>query len=279
MFNLAKRTMRIYFRDKSAVFFSLMAVLIIIGLYVLFLGDVWTQGMDFENAKQMMDAWIMSGLLAVIPFTTTMGAFGIMIDDRHKKISKDFYSSPVRRSSLAGGYILGAFVIGVIMSVLAFILAEVYLVANGAAFPEFYTLLKIIGLIVLTSFSNTVLLFFIVSFLKSQNAFSTASSIIGTLIGFLTGIYLPIGMLPNAVQIVVKIFPVSHSAVLFRQIMMEPIMKDLPAEITKELNEQLGVKLYWGGEPISWVLSLVVVVATAVLFGALSTVNISRKKK
>lgn len=46
MIGFAKRNLKLFFRDKSAVFFSLLAVFIIIGLYALFLGDVWTGGME-----------------------------------------------------------------------------------------------------------------------------------------------------------------------------------------------------------------------------------------
>ena len=46
MIGMAKRNLKLFFRDKSAVFFSLLAVFIIIGLYALFLGDVWTGSME-----------------------------------------------------------------------------------------------------------------------------------------------------------------------------------------------------------------------------------------
>lgn len=38
---LIKRNLKIFFRDKSAVLFSLLAIFIIIALYAVFLGDVW----------------------------------------------------------------------------------------------------------------------------------------------------------------------------------------------------------------------------------------------
>ncbi|HAN20740.1 MAG TPA: ABC transporter [Clostridiales bacterium] len=283
MLTFAKRTMRLYFRDKASVFFSLLAVFIIIGIYILFLGDAWSQGMEFENADVIMDAWIMSGLLAVVSFTTTMGAFGIMVDDRYKKISKDFYSSPIKRSHLAAGYIIGAFMIGLIMSLLTFVLVQLYMISNGAAVPDFYSLAKLLGLIVLSTATNTAILFFIVSFLKSQNAFGTASSIIGTFIGFLTGIYMPIGVLPDAVQTVVKVFPVSHTATLFRQIMMEPFLNEAfngaPDEIKADFYKEMGITLSWSGNTIPWYVSIIIIVATSFLFFGLSVLSISRKSK
>ncbi|HBR32507.1 MAG: ABC transporter permease [Eubacteriales bacterium] len=276
-----KRVLKVYFRDKTSVFFSLLAVFIIIGLYVFFLGDVWSSNIQVEKPRLIMDSWIMSGLLAVVSLTTTMGAFGIMVDDRHNKITKDFYSSPIKRSSLTAGYIGGAFLIGLIMSVLTFILVEIYIVAKGGTFPDFTTLIKIFGLIILSTLANTTLLFFIVSFLKSQNAFGTASSVVGTLVGFITGIYMPIGILPDAVQIVVKIFPVSHSAVLFRQVMMESVMNEqfgnAPAEFKEEFAEEMGIVLKWGDTVIPSYVNVLVILATAVLFYLLSIRSLSRK--
>src|SRR5690606_28948098 len=85
--------------------------------------------------------------------------------------------------------------------------------------------LKVVGLTILTVLYSSFMMFFMVSFFKSNNAFATASTVIGTLIGFLTGVYIPIGELPGSVQTVVKIFPPSHSAVLLRKIMMEEAQK------------------------------------------------------
>jgi multidrug/hemolysin transport system permease protein len=77
MIAITSRNLKVFFRDKSAVFFSLLAVFIIIGLYALFLGDVWVNSLtEVHDARFLMDSWIMAGLLAVTSVTTTMGAFG-----------------------------------------------------------------------------------------------------------------------------------------------------------------------------------------------------------
>jgi len=215
MIQLAIRNLKIFFRDKSAVFFSLLAVFIIIGLYVLFLGDMFEKEMSqIEDARFLMDSWIMAGLLGITSITTTMGAFGIMVNDKYRKISKDFYTAPIRKSTLAGGYIISTFVIGVIMCIITLVLAEIYIVSSGGKILPVLAIIKIFGLILISVISSSSMVFFAVSFFNSQNAFASACTVIGTLIGFLTGIYIPIGSLPNAVQIIVKIFPVSHSAAL-----------------------------------------------------------------
>jgi len=283
MIGFAKRNLLVFFKDKNAVFFSLLAVFIIIGLYALFLGDIWVSSFkDMQAVRYLMDSWIVAGLLAVTSVTTTMGAFGIMVEDKAKKTIKDFIASPIKRSSIVTGYISSAFIIGVIMSVITLVVAEIYVIVNGGALMSFYALCKVLGLILLATLTNTSIILFIVSFFKSSNAFATASSIIGTMIGFLTGIYLPIGQLPETVQWVVKLFPISHSAVLIRQVMMaDPLsiaFANAPGEASQKFQELMGVIFKFGDAAVSPVVSVAILVVTAIVFFGLSTFRLSRKK-
>src|SRR4030042_2767247 len=180
MTNLIKRNLKLFFRDRTAVFFSLLAVFIIIGLYVLFLGNMMVKNFKEllgDNARFTVDSWIMAGLLSVTSITTTMGAFGIMVEDKTKKISKDFSSAPLKRSVLAGGYISSSFVIGMIMTIAAFVVAEIYIISGGGELLGLMPLLKLLGAMVLAVFAGSSMVFFMSSFFKSVNAFATASTI------------------------------------------------------------------------------------------------------
>jgi multidrug/hemolysin transport system permease protein len=60
---LTKRHLKLFFRDKASVFFSLLSVIIIIALYVLFLGDMISGSMaDTPGFRYVMDSWIMAGI-------------------------------------------------------------------------------------------------------------------------------------------------------------------------------------------------------------------------
>jgi multidrug/hemolysin transport system permease protein len=286
MINLIKRNLKLFFRDRTSVFFSLLAVFIIIGLYVLFLGNMMVNNLKdllSENARFTVDSWVMAGLLSVTSITTTMGAFGTMVEDKTKKISKDFSSAPLKRSQLAGGYIISSFIIGVIMSIAALIVAEIYILADGGKLITLVPLLELFGVMLLSVFASSSLVFFIVSFFKSSTAFATASTIIGTLIGFLTGIYIPIGSLPSAVQTAIKIFPISHAGSLFRQIMMKVPMseafKNAPAQAVTSFKQAMGVVFYAGSKELSPLVNILVLVATGVVFYILAVIRISIKKR
>jgi len=284
MIAIAKRNIKIFFRDKTSVFFSLLAVLIIIGLYVLFLGQTITEGMgDTPAARFLLDSWIIAGILAVTPVTASMGAFGIMVEDKAGKRLKDFLASPLKRSDLVGGYIISSLVIGVIMSLITFVLGEIYILANGGEILPLVNMVEVLGLIILTVFSGSALVLFITSFLSSINAFATASTVIGTLIGFLTGIYVPIGNLPDGVQFIVKIFPISHAGALMRQAMMEKVMgisfANAPPEIINTFNSEMGINFWFGETIVTSGASIAVLLGTAIIFFILAIINVSRKSK
>jgi multidrug/hemolysin transport system permease protein len=120
MINMLRRNLKCYFRNKSSVFFSVLTVLIAFILYIFFLGDNTAE--NFKNVtgyKFLLDSWIMAGILSITGVTTTLGALEVMVQDNENRISNDFLTSPLKRSHLAGGYVLSTFVIGMIMSLLA----------------------------------------------------------------------------------------------------------------------------------------------------------------
>lgn len=286
MINIAKRNLKIYFRQKSTVFFSLMSVFIIILLYVLFLGKNLTSSLDsngINGVENLVNSWVMAGIISVASITTTMGAFNVMVEDRVKNLSKDFFSSPIKKVTIVGGYVLSSYIVGFIMSVITFITAEVYISISGGEILSFTSVLKVLGIILISVFMSSSLVFFIVSFFYSQGAFSTASTIIGTLIGFVTGIYFPISVLSNSMQWLIKLFPLSHSAALLRQVMMtEPIRISFEnAGILRinEFKESMGIILKFGDYTLTPAMHILILLVVGIIFFILAVLNISRKSK
>lgn len=284
MMNIALRNCKVFLRDRASVFFSFLSVFIIIGLYVLFLGDVMKQSVrDMPSGAAMMDCWIMAGMLAAATFTTTMGSLGTMVEDRALKIRKDFDCSPLRRSSIAGGYMISALMLGFVLCVVTLLLAEGYIVLNGGGWLSLAQTLQVLGVVSLSVLASSGMLFFIVSFLKTNNAFGGLSTVTGTLIGFITGIYIPIGSLPAPVQAVIKCFPISHAAVLLRQIMMRAPMDAAfaaaPQAVREGMQQELGIVFKYGGYTAEPWLHLTVLAMTAAVFFALSVWRIAKANR
>ncbi|KGL67211.1 ABC transporter permease [Limosilactobacillus mucosae] len=280
---MVKRNLKIYFQDKAAVFFSMLSVIIIFALYIFFIGDSISSGLKFlPHPNRLMRAWMLAGMLASASITTSLGAYGVMISDRENKTIKDFYSSPVSRRQIAGGYIITGFIISIIMSIFTLIFGEIYMGMIGGAVLDMDILLKLFGVIVLSAFASSAIASFIISFLKTNSAYSAASMIVGTLIGFLVGAYIPIGNLPENVQWLVKYFPCAHSAVLYRQLLMESSIKEnfanQPTAVLKETKEILGVVFVYNGHTASAWMSVVALLITGVVFYLLAVLVLIRKE-
>ena len=284
MKSMTMRGLKLFFRDKGGVFFSLLGVLIIFCLFIFFVGDSIIEGLDWlTDAKNIMNHWVVAGMLASASITTSMGAYAQMVIDKEQKLYKDFYTSPISRGSIVGGYLLTGFIISVIMSVVVLVIGEIYICVNGGSILGAMQILKLLGVVLLSSFASSALVCFIISFVRTTNSYTTISIILGTLIGFLVGAYIPIGNLPGGVQSVIRVFPCAHSAALFRQIMMDEVatagFASLPAAARQEFDETLGVKLVFGetaAEP--WV-SILILVGTGVVFYLLAILNMNRKSK
>ena len=284
MISFVSRNLKVFFRDKTAEFFSLLAVLIVLGLYIFFLGDVWVDSFpNIKGVKNLMNCWIIAGLIGVTSVTANMGAFGTMIEDKSKNKIKDFYVSPIKKSKIVGGYIISSFIVGSMMSVVTLIISQIYLVYSGVDVLNFKELTEVFLIILMTSLSNSAMILFIVSLFSSEKAFSTASTIVGTLIGFITGIYLPISMLPDSVQIIVKLFPTSHGISILRQIFMKKQMDisfaDVPTNYINEFKESMGVVYYINDKLVSNTTSVFILIASTIIFFFLAVLILYKKKK
>ena len=82
------RNLRLFFRDRLNVFFSLLGAIILFALYTLFLSNLQTQGLEaaFPDAepgqvKAFVDSWMFAGIVLITTITTGLGALSVLVDD------------------------------------------------------------------------------------------------------------------------------------------------------------------------------------------------------
>lgn len=288
MKNLIKRNLLLFFKDKASVFFSLMSVFIILLLYFLFLQEQVSFGASQEggffvpsNVDFLTDSWMLAGVIAVTTMTTTLGGLGIIINDRVNKISKDLFSLPIKRSTIISSYILSAVFIGLIMSMITFLVSIIYIYINHGVMLSFISILKCMGVILLSTLSSGAMVTLVVIFVQTENAYGTLSAIIGTMIGFLAGVYMPIGIL-TGVAPAVKFFPVSHSASMLRQIMIGDGVSNGFSEAEsgtiEAVNSFYGIGLHLGSIEVTPLMSIIYSIFIIVIFYSISLYVLKRKK-
>jgi multidrug/hemolysin transport system permease protein len=286
--SLSGRNLKLFFRDRASVFFSLLSVIIIIALYALFLGNIQiqelenaAQGHDIPDAGWLVNSWILAGILAVSTVTVSLGAYGTMVDDVHGGQIKDFFVSPIKRAQLVAGYMVSSALISFIMNLVGFVIAEAYIALSGGKLLSPLQMLETLGILCLSIFAFSSLVCFMTSYVKSPRAFGTLSTIVGTMIGFLTGIYVPVGILPSAVVTVMKFIPFTYSALWLRQVFtaapMQQVFAHAPEQAVRSYADAYGINLYFGDTAVTpWMMALIIA-GTGALFFLLSIWRLSKR--
>ena len=290
IYYLLKRNILLYLRDHVSVFFSILSMLIVLALMVIFLGNMNAENVvdalaesgslrdtaaDEKSAAYLIQMWTLAGILIVNAVTITLTVMGTMVQDEVKNRLASFYMAPIKRIKITLGYILSSWIVGIGMCILTLILGELYMVFCGHPLLSAGDCLKLCGMIVLNTFVYASLSYFMALFIHSESAWNSIMTIIGTLVGFVGAIYLPMSMLPEGVSRVLKCLPVLHGAAMMRMICTRDAINQtfagLPEIAGDTFREQMGVSVFMGDREIvlfDQILFLVVCAIIAIIASA-----------
>lgn len=277
---LAKRCSLNYFRDRQNVFFSLMGVLIVVLLYLLFLRNMLIESYpDIPGMSNLIDAWVLSGILGIVPVTTCAGALQTMIEDKTEGKGRDILVTPMTSSQIALGYVLSTFIVGLVMSLITFAICIAYLIATGCPL-SIAGIATSLTLLVPSALSASIIMYAITSFLKSTGAFSGLFTVVSVLIGFLAGIYMPMGVMPSAMNVIGTLVPASHMAALFRDSLAADALDEafggMPAAELADFRMDMGFDLHLGGFEFSAATMIVYAMAVTAAFFVLVVVRMRK---
>ena len=256
MYELISRNRKVYTRDRLAFFMSFLSVIILILVYQVFLGQIQIDavkealGSDTASSDtiKMVNYWLISGLTTIISMTSTLGAFGVMVSDKEKKLSEDFKVSPISNFKVELSYAIFAILFGIILTMFSCVFAIG--IFNGFASLLYYSAkdyLTIFGIISLSTVLSASIILPILTFIQTSSAFTTLSTIVGTFIGFISGVYLSIGSVGETLQQVMTWFPMTQVNALLKQVLMKnsiaQVFNDAPSSVINEYKESYGVIL------------------------------------
>ncbi len=297
LFELTKRNIRVYLRDKGAVFFSLLSMLIVIGLMLFFLGDMYIEetadtlsilpgrdsAADKENATILIFQWIAAGIVSINAVTVTMAVYSTMIKDRTEGRLNSIYTAPISRLTISASYIIASWICSVIICAITLAIAEIYIIMQGGEAYSLTAHLQLAGVIMANSFTYSALMYAVAMLAKTQGAWSGLGTVVGTLVGFLGGIYLPIGNFSEGIATALKCLPVIYGTKLFRSIMTADAEKltfeGAPAEMISEYRLALGTDLEFLGTKISDLACLAILLVCGLVFMAIGALLTNRVGK
>ena len=256
MLELISRNRKVYTRDRLAFAMSFLSVIILILVYQVFLGqiqiDAIKEALNSDTAStdtiQMVNYWLISGLTTIISMTSTLGAFGVMVSDREKKLSEDFKVSPVSNFKIELSYAIFAILFGIVMTLFSCIFA-IGMFNGFSSLLDFSTTdyLSILGIVSMGTVLAATIILPILAFIRTSSAFTTLSTIVGTFIGFISGVYLSIGSVGESLQQVMTWFPLTQVNALLKQILMKDAISKVfdhaPSTVIMNYKESYGVIL------------------------------------
>lgn len=275
MIGLIYRGLLLFFKNKQAVVGSLIGALIMVLLYVFLLGENLVEQLEMlENPQLLVDTWMLAGVIGISSASATLGSVSLMIRDKERQVYTDFMISPLSKPDITLGYFFSTYLISLIITIVMIIVSEIYIVfvSQGSllSITDFFLLLLASSLSILCS---SAMMFCVASFFRRIDTFSTMTGIIGPLVGFLTGCYIPIGSLPELAQQVIKYFPLTSGIVLIRQIMTKQVFVTEKPQVVTEIKNQLGITLNLSHEVL---IPMLILVLTSCLFLSIAAWNVKQ---
>ena len=243
MLALIKRNFLLYFRNRSGVILSLFGAIIPFVLYIVFLKNNYK-----DHSSQLMDLWLIGGVLAVTGLTTTLAAFSRQVEDRERKVTDDLFITDLGPWGLQLSYLVSSVIIGFLMQVIMFaFMLSYFTLADNISF-EWGILPYLVLLMLLNSLLATLINALIVQCFKSVDSLGKLATVVGATSGFLVGTYIPIGTLPNMAQNLMKLTPSNYMSSLFRQVLMKESLADTFANNSQPqaaFEKTMGIRIEW----------------------------------
>ncbi|MCM1440407.1 MAG: ABC transporter permease [Roseburia sp.] len=316
---LTRRHLLVFFRNKVRVFFTLMVPFIIFLIYIFFLRDLEMNtvtgilsSMDKDNGTNLLadkelgtligslvDSWMLSGIIAISTITVSLQSNWMIVSDRETGVNRDFASSPVNRNILICSYFLFNIVVTLVICFIFMFVCFIYLACMGEFFLTFVDFLTIVATVLFSTTASVLLTVFICSFISRDSTMASINTIFSAAVGFLIGGYMPFATMPDWVQNVCMFFPGTYSCSLMRfSFMATPIdkltnyvigLESIPdaAKLISDLTTNFGYNLKFFGNLVApaWqalahaVFIIVLLVANILVGKRLITVTEGKNKK
>ena len=292
---LIKRNIKLYFRDKGMFFSSLITPIILLILFVTFLGSIYRDSFASALSAAGINAdavlidgcvggQLISSLLAVTCITVAFCSNLIMIKDKTSGARRDLTVSPLRLSTLGFSYYLAALISTLIINLTAAAVSLAYLAFVGWYLSAADVLLLILDIFLLTMF-GTALSSCVNFFLSSDGQASAVGTIVSAGYGFICGAYMPVSNFSPVLQKILSFLPGTYGTVLLRNHAMRGAFRQMtkdgiPQEVIEKICDSVDCNLYFFGEKVSVSAMYMVLCASILLFiGIYIAVNLIKEKR
>lgn len=234
--SLVKRNTKLFYKDKGMFFTSLIAPLILLMLFVTFLGNVYKSSFQqfipptLVVPEAVIDGFtggfLLSSLLAVSCITVAFCANMIMVQDKVSGAVHDLTIAPVKKSVLALSYYVSTGIVTLLISVITTIVGLLYLSQVGWYMTAVDVVLIFLDVTMLCLF-GTALSSVVCFFIKTQGGITAVGTIISSCYGFICGAYMPVAQFSPGIQKMISWLPGTYGTGLLRNHFMRGVYDEL----------------------------------------------------
>ena len=186
----------------------------------------------------------MGGTLAVTGMTTCFTALKQMVQDRENQVNQDLFLTDLGNWGLQASYLISSIVISFVMQIFMYAVMSFYFKES----PFISHLPEIALIMLLSSLLSSLVNVLLIYRFQSVDSLGKLATIVGTASGFLVGTYIPIGVLPDFAQIIMKCTPATYIASLYRQVLMKERLEIAFSgnnSLLQEFQEKMGIQINW----------------------------------
>ncbi|MDE6874315.1 MAG: ABC transporter permease [Lachnospiraceae bacterium] len=262
---LILRNVKLFFKDKGMFFTSMVTPMILLVLYVTFLGKTYTdsfrsavpEGLSITDGliEATVGGELISSILAVCCVTVAFCSNMLMVQDKVTGARYDLLIAPVKRSVMAMSYYIATVFSTLIVCIAALGAGLLYVRSVGwymSAADIGWILLDILLVVLFgTALSSIINLF-----LSTQGQISAVGTIVSAGYGFICGAYMPISNFGEGLQKVLSFLPGTYGTSLLRNHAMRGVFEQMradgfPAEVVEGIKKSVDCKLYFSGHEVT----------------------------
>lgn len=293
-FQMTKRNIKLFFKDKGMFFTSLITPIILLVLYATFLAKVYRdsftsslpEGLTVSDKLigGMVGGELFSSLLAVCCVTVAFCSNLLMVQDKVSGARKDFEITPTKRSTLALSYYVSSLLTTLIISLVATAASFGYLAIQGWFLSFGDVILILLDVFMLTMF-GTALSSVVNFFLSTNGQASAVGTIVSAGYGFVCGAYMPISSFGTVLQNILAFLPGTYGTSLIRQHSLNGVYREMtnqgfPPEVVEKIKDSVDCNIYFFGNKVSSGAMYGILLGSIALFiGVYVLINFLHKKK
>lgn len=265
LLSLTRRHSRLFFKDRGMFFSSLITPMILLLLFVTFLGNVYRdsfrmavpEGMVVPEAlmEGFVGGWLFSSLLAVCCVTVAFCSNLLIVQDKVTGARTDLTIAPVRRSTLALSYFLSTFLTTLLICGVAMAACLLYLWQVGWYLSLADILLTCLDVVLLTLF-GTAFSSVVNHFLSTEGQMSAVGTAISACYGFLCGAYMPLSQFSEGIRRFISFLPGTYGTGLLHRHLMRGALAEMekshfPQEAVEALRTAFDGNIYFFDHAVS----------------------------